>query len=96
MDRRSLLISFVLCAWAGYGYFLTNLRVRGWMDYENLKKHRPDLIAVTVLGTRECSPAVNYTINPAVGFPDTTGVEVSEDVVSHFRRKSYENLSRNS
>ena len=34
------------------GLFLTNLRVRGWMDYDNLTKHREDLIMVSLLGTR--------------------------------------------
>ena len=57
------------------GMFLTNLRVRGWMDYENLKKHRDDLIMLSLLGTRDGRPAVDYTVNPAVGFPFATGPE---------------------
>jgi len=65
------------------GIFLTNLRVRGWMDYEHLKKHRDDLIMMTVLGSRDGGPAVDYTINPAVGFPYATGPEESTDPVCH-------------
>jgi 2-methylfumaryl-CoA isomerase len=53
--------------------FVTNLRVRGWMDYESLKKRREDLIMVSVIGNREPGPAVDYTVNPAVGFPQATG-----------------------
>lgn len=65
------------------GLFLTNLRVRGWMDYDALKQHRDDLIMVSVLGTREGKPAVDYTVNPSVGFPDATGPEESAEPVAH-------------
>jgi len=65
------------------GIFLTNLRVRGWMDYEHLKQHREDLIMLTVLGTRDGGPAVDYTINPSVGFPYATGPEGSSEPVCH-------------
>ncbi len=65
------------------GIFLTNLRVRGWMDYEHLKQHREDLIMLTVLGNRDGGPAVDYTINPGVGFPFATGPEDSTEPVCH-------------
>jgi 2-methylfumaryl-CoA isomerase len=65
------------------GIFLTNLRVRGWMDYEHLKHHREDLIMLTVLGNRDGGPAVDYTINPGVGFPFATGPEDSTEPVCH-------------
>jgi 2-methylfumaryl-CoA isomerase len=65
------------------GIFLTNLRVRGWMDYEHLKQQREDLIMVTVLGSRDGGPAVDYTINPGIGFPYATGPEDSSDPVCH-------------
>lgn len=65
------------------GMFLTNLRVRGWMDYESLKKQREDLIMVSVLGDRRGGPAVDYTVNPAVGFPSATGPEGWQDPVCH-------------
>ena len=65
------------------GIFLTNLRVRGWMDYEHLKQHREDLIMLTVLGNREGGPAVDYTVNPGVGFPHATGPEGSTEPVCH-------------
>ena len=53
------------------------------MDYDTLKKHREDLIMVSLLGTRDGRPAVDYTINPAVGFPFATGPEGSEEPVCH-------------
>ena len=65
------------------GLFLTNLRVRGWMDYPTLSAIRPDLVMVTLLGDRHGRPQVDYTVNPAVGFPDATGPEGSDQPVSH-------------
>ncbi|MFY9992600.1 MAG: CoA transferase, partial [Rhodoplanes sp.] len=82
--RGQEIVTRVICApGPEAGLFLTNLRVRGWMDYDNLKKHREDLIMVSLLGTRDGRPAVDYTINPAVGFPFATGPEGSEEPVCH-------------
>ena len=67
----------------GKGIFLTNLRVRGWMDYPALKQHRPDLIMMSVTGDRSGGPQVDYTVNPAVGFPMATGPEGSNEPVGH-------------
>lgn len=65
------------------GMFLTNLRVRGWMDYPALQARRSDLIMVSLTGTRRGEPAVDYTVNPALGFPMATGAEGSTDPVAH-------------
>ena len=65
------------------GIFLTNLRLRGWMSYEGLKQHREDLIMMAVLGDRHGGPQVDYTVNPAVGFPTATGPEGSTEPVGH-------------
>jgi len=82
--RGRELITEIICAPGdNAGLFLTNLRVRGWMDYETLSRHRRDLIMVTLLGDRHGRPAVDYTVNPAVGFPDATGPEGSTDPVAH-------------
>lgn len=65
------------------GLFITNLRVRGWMDYPALKARRDDLIMVSLTGTRRGEPAVDYSVNPALGFPVATGPEGSSDPVAH-------------
>ncbi len=65
------------------GIFLTNLRVRGWMSYEGLKAHRDDLIMLEVKGDRQGGPQVDYTVNPAVGFPMATGPEGDAEPVGH-------------
>ncbi len=61
------------------GMFLTNIRA-GWMAYDKLKKERADLIMVTVLGDRAGGPAVDYTVNPSIGFPMVTGPEGSDPI----------------
>jgi 2-methylfumaryl-CoA isomerase len=88
VDMRSAegreLISTLVCApGPDNGILLTNLRVRGWMDYETLSQRRPDLIMVSILGDRRGRPAVDYTVNPAIGFPDLTGPEGSTEPVAH-------------
>jgi 2-methylfumaryl-CoA isomerase len=82
--RGQEIVTRLICApGPDAGLLLTNLRVRGWMDYENLKKDREDLIMVSVLGNRDSRPAVDYIINPAVGFPSATGPEGSQEPVCH-------------
>lgn len=82
--RGQEIVTRLICApGPNNGIFLTNLRVRGWMDYEHLKQHRQDLIMLTVLGNRAGGPAVDYTVNPSVGFPQATGPEDSTEPVCH-------------
>lgn len=65
------------------GMFLTNLRGRGPLDYPALSAARPDLIMVSLSGTRRGEPAVDYTVNPSLGFPMATGPAGLEGPVSH-------------
>ncbi|MGZ5337327.1 MAG: CoA transferase [Solirubrobacterales bacterium] len=55
------------------GLFLTNFPVRGWLDYEALSERRADLVMVSITGNHDGSSAVDYTVNPATGFPWATG-----------------------
>jgi 2-methylfumaryl-CoA isomerase len=55
------------------GLFLTNFPARGWLDYAALRERRPDLIMVNITGNHDGSSAVDYTVNPATGFPWATG-----------------------
>lgn len=72
--RGQEIVTQLICApGPNAGIFLTNLRIRGWMDYKSLKQYREDLIMLTILGTRDGNPAVDYTVNPSVGFPYATG-----------------------
>jgi 2-methylfumaryl-CoA isomerase len=82
--RGQEIVTRLICApGPDAGLYLTNLRVRGWMDYDHLTKHREDLIMVSVRGNRSGGPAVDYTVNPAVGFPSATGPEGSAEPVCH-------------
>jgi 2-methylfumaryl-CoA isomerase len=55
------------------GFLLTNFPARGWLDYESLRRRREDLIMVNIIGNHDGSSAVDYTVNPATGFPWATG-----------------------
>ncbi len=82
-EGRELITRIVTAPGEDGGLFLTNLRVRGWMDYETLSQHRADLVMLTLTGDRHGRPAVDYTVNPALGFPDATGPEGSTEPVAH-------------
>ena len=58
---------------AAAGAFLTNFPARGWLAYEALKARREDLIMVHLKGNRDGTSEVDYTVNPATGFPWATG-----------------------
>lgn len=55
------------------GTLVTNLPARGWLSYENLVQHREDLVMLRLGGWHDGSPAVDYTVNAASGFPIITG-----------------------
>ena len=59
------------------GIFLTNFPTKGWLAYESLREHREDLIMATITGNYDGSSAVDYTVNPATGFPWATGPRLS-------------------
>ncbi|WP_390912250.1 CoA transferase [Pseudosulfitobacter sp. SM2401] len=80
---RDLITQVITAPGEEAGLFLTNLRVRGWMDYETLSQHRKDLIQVTLTGDRHGRPQVDYTVNPALGIPHITGAEGSADPVAN-------------
>jgi 2-methylfumaryl-CoA isomerase len=55
------------------GVFLTNFPMRGWLEYEQLAKRRRDLIMMALTGNPDGTSEVDYTVNPATGFPWATG-----------------------
>jgi 2-methylfumaryl-CoA isomerase len=55
------------------GNFLTNFPARGWQAYETLRERRSDLVMVALTGNPDGSSEVDYTVNPATGFPWATG-----------------------
>lgn len=55
------------------GIFLTNFPARGWLAYEVLRERRGDLIMCALTGNPDGTSEVDYTVNPATGFPWATG-----------------------
>ena len=65
------------------GVFVTNFPVEGFLSYEKLAAIRPDLICVRVMGWADGGPAVDYTVNSAVGLPLITGHPGDPRPVNH-------------
>lgn len=55
------------------GQAITNFPAKGFMAHDVLSQGRPDLITVRVMGWADGSPALDYTVNNAVGYPTMTG-----------------------
>jgi 2-methylfumaryl-CoA isomerase len=55
------------------GNLITNFPARGWLSYERLRERRPDLVMVALTGNRDGTSEVDYTVNPATGFPLASG-----------------------
>ena len=80
---KEILTDLICAPGPDSGLFLTNFPARGWLDYETLTKQREDLIMVNILGRRDGSSEVDYTVNPAVGFPAVTGPKDDPRPVNH-------------
>ena len=65
------------------GLVITNLPVRGWLDYEVLSARREDIVMVAVVGSRDGKVALDYTVNAAAGFPFVTGPPDHEGPINH-------------
>jgi len=70
---RELVAAMITAPGRDAGLFLTNFPARGFLDYERLAARRADLIMVNIVGNYDGSSAVDYTVNPATGFPWATG-----------------------
>ena len=55
------------------GNLITNFPARGWLSYDRLRERRSDLIMVALTGNRDGTSEVDYTVNPATGFPLASG-----------------------
>ena len=70
---RELLTALITAPGENAGIFTTNMPARGWLSYEELSKKRADLIALNIVGARDGSAHVDYTVNAITGFPMVTG-----------------------
>jgi 2-methylfumaryl-CoA isomerase len=72
-EGRELASALVTAPGEDAGLFLTNFPARGWLDYEALRERRADLVMVALSGNPDGTSEVDYTVNPATGFPWATG-----------------------
>lgn len=70
-------------ATSGDGLFVTNFPVEGFLSYDRLSALRDDLICLRVMGWADGTPAVDYTVNAAVGVPWLTGHPDDQRPVNH-------------
>lgn len=68
---------------AADGVFVTNFPVDGFLSYEALAALRQDLLCLRVMGWADGSPALDYTVNAAVGVPLMTGHPDDARPVNH-------------
>ncbi|HVE27337.1 MAG TPA: CoA transferase, partial [Sporichthya sp.] len=68
-EGRELVTALVAAA----GNLITNFPARGWLSYERMRERRPDLVMVALTGNRDGTSEVDYTVNPATGFPLASG-----------------------
>ena len=66
---RELVAALVAAA----GTLLTNFPARGWLAYDTLRARRDDLVMVALIGNPDGTSEVDYTVNPATGFPFAIG-----------------------
>jgi 2-methylfumaryl-CoA isomerase len=72
-EGRELATALITAPGDGAGRFLTNFPARGWLGYDALCAQRSDLVMVALTGNPDGSSEVDYTVNPATGFPSATG-----------------------
>jgi 2-methylfumaryl-CoA isomerase len=72
-EGRELAAALVTAPGDEGGLFLTNFPARGWLDYDALRTRREDLVMIALAGNPDGTSEVDYTVNPATGFPWATG-----------------------
>ena len=82
-EGRELARAIITAPGEDRGLFVSNFPAIGWLDYEALRRLRHDLIMVNIVGSRDGAPALDYTVNCAVGFPGATGPVGGDEPVNH-------------
>lgn len=82
-EGREIATAIITAPGEDAGLFLTNFPPRGWLDYEQLKARRADLIQLTLQGDRHGGSAVDYTVNPRLGLPCVTGPREDASPTNH-------------
>ena len=72
-EGRALVAQLVCAPGDGGGLFVTNFPADGFLSHERLRQGRADLITTRIMGWADGTPAVDYTVNAAIGVPYMTG-----------------------
>lgn len=78
-EGRAVVVDLIARA----GIVLENAAHAPWLAHEALVARRPDLIHLHIAGNADGSPAVDYTVNAAVGLPSMTGPADHTAPVNH-------------
>ncbi|MBV8592875.1 MAG: CoA transferase [Caulobacteraceae bacterium] len=82
-EGRELLVALATAPGDDAGLFVTNFPVAGFLAYERLAARRSDLVCVRIMGWPDGRPALDYTVNAAIGLPMTTGPVGDDRPVNH-------------
>ena len=72
-EGRELAVALATAPGDEAGLFLTNFPVDGFLSHAALAARRPDIITARIMGWADGKPALDYTVNAAVGVPAMTG-----------------------
>ncbi|OCC23501.1 carnitine dehydratase [Croceicoccus estronivorus] len=82
-EGRELAVALATAPGERAGLFLTNYPVHGFLSHDALAAKRPDIITTRIMGWSDGAPAVDYTVNAAVGIPMMTGPADDDRPVNH-------------
>jgi 2-methylfumaryl-CoA isomerase len=82
-EGRELAAAIITAPGENGGLFVTNYPVSGFLAYDRLAARRADLICLRVMGWPDGCPAVDYTVNSAIGVPLMTGPPDHAGPVNH-------------
>lgn len=82
-EGRALAARIATAPGPGSGLFVTNFPATGFLAYDRLQPMRPDLICLRIMGWGDGRPAMDYTVNAAIGLPDLTGPVDHDGPVNH-------------
>ena len=82
-ESRELAQALMTLPGKANGFVLSNLKAKGWLDFQTLKSKREDIIMVNITGNSDGSIAIDYTVNARTGFPLVTGPSDHKGPINH-------------
>jgi 2-methylfumaryl-CoA isomerase len=82
-EGRELVQALIAAPGPDGGFLLTNSVGATWLEYDELRKVRDDVIKIFIRGRSDGKSAVDYTINAEIGLPWLTGPIESGRPVNH-------------